>query len=175
MKQHIKYCEFIFYYFCLHVMTTQPQNLICVEWPFLTGTNSWGLVVAVVCLEVRGSPELWHASYSLQWERGGGDGGGGLCEMMGEERRGCLKKRRRRRRGGMSDSLTDLGERLLIPEGCSNVCFTGKVERLKTGRRRVLLKERRISVQSSLANLNHLFLFIFPFFFSWHRLRNIAC
>lgn len=28
--------------------------------------------------------------------------------------------------GGMSDSLTELGERLLILEGCSTVCFTRK-------------------------------------------------
>lgn len=48
--------------------------------------------MAVVCLGVRGSPELWHTSYSLQWERRWR----GLCVGMGEERmteeeeEGCL-------------------------------------------------------------------------------------
>lgn len=46
---------------------------------------------------------------------------GGLCVGMGEERRGEDEWG-----GGMSDSLTDLGERLLILEGCTNVCFAQK-------------------------------------------------
>lgn len=57
--------------------------------------------MAVVCLRVRGSPELWHTSYSLQWERMGvvevggfvcRDGGGEekMAEEEVEEEEGCL-------------------------------------------------------------------------------------
>lgn len=78
--------------------------------------------MAVICLGPRGSPELWHTSLSLQW---------------GERRRCCLEVRSLRvgmgedrmtevEEGGMSDSPTDLGERLLILWGSTNVCFTQK-------------------------------------------------
>lgn len=87
----------------------------------------------------------------------------------------------------MSDSLTDLGERLLILEGCTNVCFhtqTWDVSR-KGGGGGVSSKQWRISVQSSQVNIDGLYPFPprFPslfFSFSWLRhkdsnLRNIAC
>lgn len=78
------------------------------------GMNSWWLVVAAVCLRVRGSPELWHTSYSLQWERRK-RWREEVC-AQGWGRRGWPKRRRRRR----DVWLTDLGERWLILQGCTN-------------------------------------------------------
>lgn len=60
------------------------------------GMNPWWLVEAVMCLRVRGCPELWHTSSSLQWERDGGgwfvfgDGGGEKMNEVEEEEEGCL-------------------------------------------------------------------------------------
>lgn len=48
--------------------------------------------------------------------------GGFVCRDGGGEERMTLEEGG----GGMSDSLTELGERLFILEGCSNVCFTRK-------------------------------------------------
>lgn len=87
--------------------------------------------------------------------------GGFVCRDGGGEERMTLEEGG----GGMSDSLTELGERLFILEGCSNVCFTRKGG--KGGGGQVSSKQWWISVQSSQINIACLFPFPpgFPSFF----------
>lgn len=120
------------------------------------GIVSWWPVVAVDCLRGQGfSWTLAHFLFITMEEEVEVEG---LCVGMGEERW-----------GGMSDSLTDLGERLLILlEGCTTTCFTqnGGTSQ-QVGRRRASSKRWRISVQSSPINIGCLlpFYYCFSLFF----------